>query len=95
MGKDISLKELREKYHAVLLTYGADQDHRLNIPNEDQENVISARKFVAWYNGLPGSENLQPKLTGDTVTIIGQGNVAMDVARILLSPVDLLKVSLI
>ncbi|KAL5285813.1 FDXR family protein [Megaselia abdita] len=91
LGQDVSLKELREQYHAVLLTYGADQDHRLNIPNEDQENVISARKFVAWYNGLPGAENLQPKLTGDTVTIIGQGNVAIDVARILLSPVDLLK----
>uniref|UniRef100_T1H0V4 FAD/NAD(P)-binding domain-containing protein n=1 Tax=Megaselia scalaris TaxID=36166 RepID=T1H0V4_MEGSC len=93
LGKDLSLQEIRVKYHAVLLTYGADQDSRLNIPNEDQENVISARKFVAWYNGLPGSENLQPKLTGDTVTIIGQGNVAIDVARILLSPVDLLKVS--
>lgn len=55
--------------------------------------MISARKFVAWYNGLPGDENLNPKLTGDTVTIVGQGNVAIDVARILLSPVDLLKVS--
>lgn len=55
--------------------------------------MISARKFVAWYNGLPGAENLNPKLTGDTVTIVGQGNVAIDVARILLSPVDILKVS--
>lgn len=55
-------------------------------------NFISAREFVGWYNGLPGCENLDPDLSGDTVTLLGQGNVAVDVARILLSPIDLLKV---
>ncbi|XP_055839477.1 NADPH:adrenodoxin oxidoreductase, mitochondrial [Episyrphus balteatus] len=91
LGKDFSIEQLRDNYHAVLLTYGADEDRRMNIPNEDSKNVISARKFVAWYNGLPGSENLNPDLSGDTVTLVGQGNVAIDVARILLSKVDALK----
>lgn len=93
MGKDVSLQQLRENYHAVLLTYGADQDRELGLENESEFNVLSARNFVAWYNGLPGAENLNPNLTGKTVTIIGQGNVAVDVARMLLSPIDDLKVS--
>lgn len=92
LGKDVSLQQLRENYHAVLLTYGADQDRELGLENEDQAHVLSARNFVAWYNGLPGSENLNPDLTGKTVTIVGQGNVAVDVARMLLSPIDQLKV---
>lgn len=91
LGKDFSIQDLRDNYHAVLLTYGADEDRRMNIPNENSKNLISARKFVAWYNGLPGSENLNPDLSGDTVTLVGQGNVAIDVARMLLSKVDALK----
>ncbi|KAH8280436.1 hypothetical protein KR018_007318 [Drosophila ironensis] len=93
LGEDISLKELRQRYHAVLLTYGADQDRQLELDNEQQGNVISARRFVAWYNGLPGAENLAPDLSGRDVTIVGQGNVAVDVARMLLSPLDALKVT--
>jgi len=93
LGSDVSLQELRDRYHAVLLTYGADQDRQLELENEQQGNVISARKFVAWYNGLPGAENLAPDLSGHDVTIVGQGNVAVDVARMLLSPLDALKVS--
>ncbi|XP_012160234.1 NADPH:adrenodoxin oxidoreductase, mitochondrial isoform X2 [Ceratitis capitata] len=91
LGKDISLQELRERYHAVLLTYGADQDRELNIPNENQPNVLSARKFVAWYNGLPGEQHLNPNLSGRSVAILGQGNVAVDAARMLLSSVDALR----
>uniref|UniRef100_A0A1I8P8K2 NADPH:adrenodoxin oxidoreductase, mitochondrial n=1 Tax=Stomoxys calcitrans TaxID=35570 RepID=A0A1I8P8K2_STOCA len=91
LGKDVSLKDLRERYHIILLTYGADQDRRLGIENESQANVLSARNFVAWYNGLPGAENLNPDLSGKTVTIVGQGNVAVDVARMVLSPIDELK----
>lgn len=91
----MSLQELRDRYHAVLLTYGADQDRELQLDNERQApHVISARKFVAWYNGLPGAEQLQPDLSGRDVTIVGQGNVAVDVARMLLSPIDTLKVCL-
>jgi adrenodoxin-NADP+ reductase len=54
--------------------------------------VISARDFVAWYNGLPDASNFQPDLQAENVSILGQGNVAVDVARILLSPLDELKV---
>ncbi|XP_018798910.1 PREDICTED: NADPH:adrenodoxin oxidoreductase, mitochondrial [Bactrocera latifrons] len=91
LGKDISLEDLRKRYHAVLLTYGADQDRQLNIPNEDRTNVLSARKFVAWYNGLPGAQHLNPDLSGNTVAILGQGNVAVDAARMLLSSLDALR----
>ncbi|XP_023302728.2 NADPH:adrenodoxin oxidoreductase, mitochondrial [Lucilia cuprina] len=91
LGKDVSLQQLRDNYHAVLLTYGADQDRELGIANENESNVLSARNFVAWYNGLPGAENLNPNLNGKSVTIVGQGNVAVDVARMLLSPIDDLK----
>ncbi|XP_058464589.1 NADPH:adrenodoxin oxidoreductase, mitochondrial [Malaya genurostris] len=91
LGKDFTVEELRNKYHAVLLTYGAEKDRQLNIPNETMRNVISAREFVAWYNGLPGFENFRPDLSGSTLTILGQGNVAVDVARIVLSSVDDLK----
>lgn len=93
LGTDVTLQELRERYHAVLLTYGADRDRKLDLDNEGQAHVISARKFVAWYNGLPGAEELQPDLSGRDITIVGQGNVAVDVARMLLSPIDSLKLT--
>uniref|UniRef100_A0A1A9ZUR3 NADPH:adrenodoxin oxidoreductase, mitochondrial n=1 Tax=Glossina pallidipes TaxID=7398 RepID=A0A1A9ZUR3_GLOPL len=93
LGRDVTLQQLKSWYHVVLLTYGADKDRQLDIPNEREMKVLSAREFVSWYNGLPGAENLQPDLSGDSVTIIGQGNVAIDVARILLRPVDDLKKS--
>lgn len=89
LGVDYCLKDLQERYHCVLLTYGAERDRQLGIPDEDKlRNVISAREFVAFYNGLPGAETLQPDLSGEVVSIVGQGNVAIDVARILLSPLD-------
>ncbi|XP_055609425.1 NADPH:adrenodoxin oxidoreductase, mitochondrial [Uranotaenia lowii] len=91
LGKDFSINDLRERYHAVLLTYGADQDKTFDIPNESLKNVLSAREFVAWYNGLPGFENLNPDLSGTTLTLLGQGNVAVDIARIVLAGVDDLK----
>ncbi|KAH8407521.1 hypothetical protein KR222_004827, partial [Zaprionus bogoriensis] len=93
LGRDVTLQELRERYHAVLLTYGADQDRELQLEDEQQAHVISARSFVAWYNGLPGAEQLQPDLSGRDVTIVGQGNVAVDVARVLLSAIDSLKLT--
>jgi adrenodoxin-NADP+ reductase len=91
LGKDISLTTLRELYDVVILAYGTDIDSQLGIPGEDSKNVISAREFVAWYNGLPSYENLTPDLSGDVAIIIGQGNVAVDVARILLSPLGKLR----
>lgn len=91
LGTDVSVKELQNAYHSVLLTYGADENRRLNIPGENLDNVLSARNVVGWYNGTPWDKNLKIDLSGDTAAIIGQGNVAMDVARILLTPIDELK----
>ena len=92
VGKDVSLPTLRDNYDAVLFTYGASQDRRLQVPGEDLGGVYSARAFVGWYNGLPEYAGLSPDLeAGDTAVVIGQGNVALDVARILLSGVDRLK----
>lgn len=64
----------------------------LNVPGENLNNVISARNFVGWYNGVPEDKNLKINLDVEEAVIIGQGNVAIDVARILLTPVDKLKV---
>jgi adrenodoxin-NADP+ reductase len=91
LGKDVTLAQLRQHYDIVLLAYGADIDSKLNIDGEGLNNVISARELVAWYNGLPSYEHLNPNLSGENVVILGQGNVAIDVARILLSPIDELR----
>ena len=80
LGKDVTLNQLRQNYDVVLLSYGADIDATLNIPGEDKTNVISAREFVGWYNGLPHLK-LDPDLSGEDVVLLGQGNVAVDIAR--------------
>ncbi|XP_052760627.1 NADPH:adrenodoxin oxidoreductase, mitochondrial-like [Mya arenaria] len=90
VGQDISVTELRKHYTAVVLSYGAEDDRRLGIPGEDAQNVISARNFVGWYNGLPQDKDLCVNLDTDTALVLGHGNVALDVARILLTPIDLL-----
>ncbi|KAF6209492.1 hypothetical protein GE061_015239 [Apolygus lucorum] len=93
LGRDVKFSELRQAYHAVVLTYGCNEDRELGIPGENLPNVISARKFVGWYNGLPEDKDLEVDLSSETVVVLGQGNVAVDVSRILLSPIDLLKVT--
>lgn len=92
----VPLSSLQSHYDAVLLTYGASLDRPLGIAGEfELENVLSARSFVNWYNGHPyHSSLLAPSLDLSQVrhvTIIGQGNVALDVARVLLKPVDELR----
>ncbi|KAI8137881.1 hypothetical protein BJV82DRAFT_633632 [Fennellomyces sp. T-0311] len=88
----VSVDELKQNYDAILFSYGASEDRHLGIPNEDVYGVESARAFVAWYNGLPGFDTLKLPLDDtDTAVVIGQGNVALDVARILLSPIDTLR----
>ena len=83
---------MAESYDAILFAYGAARDRKLGIPGEDLKQVYSAREFVGWYNGLPECRDMVPDLTqGETAVIIGQGNVALDVGRILLSDVDALK----
>lgn len=89
VGSSVSLAELRELYHVVVLAYGAESDRGLGIPGEDLKGVHSAREFVWWYNGHPDCRNLDPDLQStDTAVILGQGNVALDVARILLRPIS-------
>uniref|UniRef100_A0A6Q2YPD0 FAD/NAD(P)-binding domain-containing protein n=1 Tax=Esox lucius TaxID=8010 RepID=A0A6Q2YPD0_ESOLU len=91
VGKDVTVQELQEAYHAVVLSYGAEGNRTLGVPGEDLAGVHSAKDFVGWYNGLPTNRDLRPDLRCETAVILGQGNVALDVARILLSPVDILK----
>jgi adrenodoxin-NADP+ reductase len=89
LGRDYSLPSLRSHYHGVVLSYGASQDRMMGIPSEEAQGVIGARAFVGWYNGLPQYNELDPLLDStDTAVIVGQGNVALDVARILMTPID-------
>jgi ferredoxin--NADP+ reductase len=83
VGKDISIEELQQLYDAVVLATGAPNDRPLDIPNSDLSGVIGSAAFVGWYNGHPDFANLAPPLSGKHVAIIGNGNVALDVARIL------------
>lgn len=91
VGSDVSLNQLKDNYDAIVLSYGASEDRPLNIPGEECKDVLSARQFVGWYNGLPENADLQVNLDVDHAVIVGQGNVAVDVARILLSPIDELR----
>ncbi len=90
VGRDVSLAELREHYHAILFSSGAESDRSLGIPGESLPGSHTATEFVGWYNGHPDFSDRHFDLSQETAVIIGQGNVAADVARILLTPVDLL-----
>lgn len=91
VGSDVSLEELQQAYHAVVLSYGAEGNRTMGVPGEHLAGVYSAKDFVGWYNGLPSCGQLSPDLSCETAVILGQGNVALDVARILLAPVGMLK----
>uniref|UniRef100_F7D8P3 NADPH:adrenodoxin oxidoreductase, mitochondrial n=1 Tax=Ornithorhynchus anatinus TaxID=9258 RepID=F7D8P3_ORNAN len=77
--------------HPEVKSYGAEDHRALGIPGEELPGVLSARAFVGWYNGLPENQELAPNLNCDTAVVLGQGNVALDVARILLTPPELLE----
>jgi NADPH-dependent glutamate synthase beta subunit-like oxidoreductase len=90
VGKDVTLNELRSMYHVVVLATGAPRDRVLGIPGEDLPGVIGSGAFVNWYNGHPS--RTVPHLNGvRSAVIIGNGNVALDVARILAKPGDELR----
>ena len=94
VGRDLSLKSFRDHYDAVVFAYGASADRKLGLPGEETlKGIYSARAFVGWYNGLPEYVDLEPDLSGEEAVIIGQGNVALDIARCLLSPIDRLRVT--
>ncbi len=91
VGTDISVDELCASHHAVIFTCGAETDRRLGIPGEDLRGSHTATEFVGWYNGHPDYRDREYDLSHDVAVIIGQGNVAADVSRILSKTVDELK----
>ncbi|KAL8643462.1 MAG: hypothetical protein Q9226_008353 [Calogaya cf. arnoldii] len=92
VGHDVSLRSLTDHYDAIVFAYGASKDRKLGVSGEELNGIYSARDFVGWYNGLPEFFNLAPRLDlSDTAVVIGQGNVALDVSRVLLKDVDSLR----
>ncbi len=91
IGRDISVEQLKKFYDAIIFTNGAETDKKLGIPGEDLAGSYTATEFVAWYNGHPDYVNHKFDLSQEVAVIIGQGNVAMDVCRILGKTVDELK----
>jgi NADPH-dependent glutamate synthase beta subunit-like oxidoreductase len=83
VGTDVSINELCALYDAVVLATGAPNDRELDIPGGNSAGVIGSAAFVGWYNGHPDFADLHPPLDGKHVVVIGNGNVALDVARIL------------
>ncbi|MEX2195912.1 MAG: FAD-dependent oxidoreductase [Thermoleophilaceae bacterium] len=88
VGRDVTADELRDRYHAVVYAVGAQADRRLGIPGEELPGSWAATDFVAWYNGDPDYRSLAFDLSADRAVVIGNGNVAMDVARMLVTHPD-------
>jgi ferredoxin--NADP+ reductase len=90
VGRDVMHTDLLEHYDAVIYSVGAQTDRRMGIPGEDLPGSWSATDFVAWYNGHPDHQHLHFDLSGERAVVIGNGNVAVDVARMLaLTPEEL------
>jgi ferredoxin--NADP+ reductase len=83
LGKDVTVADLRAHYHQIVYTTGAQTDRRMGIPGEDLLGSHPATEFVAWYNGHPDYRDCQFDLSQERVAVVGVGNVAVDVARIL------------
>jgi NADPH-dependent glutamate synthase beta subunit-like oxidoreductase len=83
VGSDISVAELLDLYDAVILATGAPHDRKLGVPGEDLSGVVGSAEFVGWYNGHPEFADLDPPLGGTHAVVVGNGNVALDCARIL------------
>jgi ferredoxin--NADP+ reductase len=83
LGRDLTREQLRARYHAVVYAIGTPDDNRLGIPGEDRPGSHSATRFVAWYNGHPEASEHEFDLDVERAVVIGNGNVAIDVARML------------
>ncbi len=90
VGKHVSATELAERYDAVVYAVGAQADRPLNIPGEELPGSVAAVDFVGWYNAHPHFEEISPDLSGARAVVVGNGNVALDVARILVTDPDVL-----
>jgi ferredoxin--NADP+ reductase len=88
LGRDLTVDDLRRHYHQIVYATGAQTDRRMGIGGEDLRGSHPATEFVAWYNGHPDFRDLQFDLSQERVAIVGVGNVAVDVARILCRSAD-------
>src|SRR5437870_7747097 len=90
VGRDLSHADLVRLYDAVIYAFGSQTDRRLGVPGEDLPGSWSATEFVAWYNGHPDFQGLSFDLNVERAVVVGNGNVALDVARMLaLTPEEL------
>ncbi|MGV8873855.1 MAG: FAD-dependent oxidoreductase [Rhodococcus sp. (in: high G+C Gram-positive bacteria)] len=85
IGTDVSVDDLREHYHAVIVAAGAPIGRTLDIPGTNLASSVSAHEFAGWYNGHPDAADKQFDLSGTRAIVVGNGNVALDMARILLT----------
>jgi ferredoxin/flavodoxin---NADP+ reductase len=92
-GRDLKYSDIKKHYHAVIYTVGASSDRNLGIPGERLSGSMSATEFVAWYNGHPDYARHIQHLSAKQVAVVGMGNVAVDVTRILAKSVEELKTS--
>ncbi len=83
LGRDVTIEELSSSYDAVVLATGSSKGRKLGIPGEELRGSLSAAEFVPWYNAHPDFVNVDVPLDCDTAVVIGAGNVAMDVGRML------------
>jgi ferredoxin--NADP+ reductase len=90
VGEHVQTSELAERYDAVIYAVGAQSDRRMNIPGEDLPGSVAAVDFVGWYNAHPHFEEMAPDLSTGRAVVVGNGNVALDVARILVTDPDVL-----
>ncbi|MBR1225161.1 hypothetical protein JQ600_09550 [Bradyrhizobium sp. AUGA SZCCT0176] len=88
IGKQIEITDLLRCYHSAIIAVGAASDRKLGIPAEHLPGVHGATAFVGWYNGHPDFRDLHFDFSHEAAVVIGHGNVAIDVCRILLKPVD-------
>src|SRR5205085_6886340 len=88
LGSDITREDLLERYHAIVYAVGTPRDNRLGIEGEDRPGSHAATEFVAWYNGHPDYADREFDLSTSRAVVIGNGNVAIDVARMLLLDPD-------
>lgn len=91
VGEHVTHEELMRHHHAVIYAVGAFEERRLNIPGEELPGSHPASEFVAWYNGHPQYADMTFDLSGERAVVVGNGNVALDVARILILSVDQLE----
>jgi ferredoxin--NADP+ reductase len=93
VGEHVEAADLAERYDAVIYAVGAQSDRALNIPGEDLPGSVAAVDFVGWYNAHPNFHEMAPDLSGARAVVIGNGNVALDVARILITDPEALAVT--